>query len=439
MRARTEIGFEALKGEELNKGKTALSPIEARGVTGRLKKLPSTSSFSLSSSSDLVFFASLRRRRRRRPLSCSRDTLLRFRNSKKTNQINQIKTATARPSLSSPSPLPLVLGRRRPLLLTPTPTTRPAAFGLGGGGGNNKPSKTNDAMASAAAEAEAAAAKVGETASEAAEALSEQVAAEAAEAGASSALSPAAAATSVSKEAATASTSSLPPAPVRSAAASGRSSQRSSNSNKILSLPRFAQQQRRPTTLAGRRARGLARALLFAGVAYALLSLGAAVMRVARKANSPRAQRLRTVDRNKRVVETLNAVFLSSPPYTDSSVSASSSGTLLTPALVRKLKAETGFSGSEVFRKYLWYLLRERRFDSTAVNDLVALRGALELSDEDVAAAIKERAQRIYDKVSVWFFFGLNFSFFFFNLDLFDDGDRKKNRKTKKKSPKNQN
>lgn len=36
----------------------------------------------------------------------------------------------------------------------------------------------------------------------------------------------------------------------------------------------------------------------------------------------------------------------------------------------------------ELFRKYLWFLLRERQFDSEAVADLVALRAALGLSDE---------------------------------------------------------
>lgn len=291
-----------------------------------------------------------------------------------------------------------------PLLLT-----RPAAFGLGGGGSNNKnskPSSTGDAMASAAAEAEAAAAKVGEaaaSASEAAEALAARVAEEAAEAGvgASSALAPAAAPAAVAAPAA--SSPSLPSASVRSAAAGRGARARSVEGKKdgILSLlPQLGRQpapSRRPTTLAGRRARGLARALLLAGVAYALLSLGAAVMRVARRANSPRAQRLRTVDRNKRVVESLNEVFLAA---TDSASSASSSSSsALTPALMKKLRSETGFTGPEIFRKYLWYLLRERRFDSTAVADLVSLRSALALTDAEVASAIKERAQRIYDKV----------------------------------------
>ena len=294
-------------------------------------------------------------------------------------------------------------------------STRPAAFGIGGGGGNKKPPSSNnigDAVASAAAaEAEAAAAKVGGSASEAVEgALSAEAAAEAVEAGAAAAAAAAEVASSALSPA-PAATSSLPPAPVRSAGA-GRAQAAAGGGKKgpSRSLPQFArqlqQQQRRPTTLAGRRARGFARVLLYAGVAYALLSLGAAVMRVARRANSPRAQRLRTVDRNKRVVETLNAVFLAAPSAPDAPASTSSSSSFssaaavgLTPALMRKLRSETGFSGAEVFRKYLWYLLRERRFDSTAVADLVALRRALELSDEEVASALKERAQRIYDKV----------------------------------------
>lgn len=376
----------------------------AGGVECCFKKRTSTSSSSLSLRSPLP----------PHPLPPAAHRALCIESSKYSkSKSTRKKNAGRRPSFpsSSSSSPPLScrpntssrgLPARRPLL------TRPAAFGLGGGG-SKKPStsnsnKTGDAMASAAAEAEAAAAKVGESVSEAAEALAAEVAAEAAEAGAaasgaSSALSPAAPAPVAAASTKEAAATSLPPAPVRSAGGRARGESRNAEGGKTLSLPRFAQQQRRPTTLAGRRARGLARVLLYAGVAYALLSLGAAVMRVARRANSPRAQRLRTVDKNKRVVQTLNAVFLAAGAPADAASTSSSSAGLLTPALAKKLKAETGFSGPEVFRKYLWYVLRERRFDSTAVNDLVALRQALALSDEDVASALKERAQRIYDKV----------------------------------------
>ena len=52
--------------------------------------------------------------------------------------------------------------------------------------------------------------------------------------------------------------------------------------------------------------------------------------------------------------------------------------------VARGLKMKTGFSAAEIFRKYLWYLLRERKFDTEAVKDVVQLRSSLQLSDEEV-------------------------------------------------------
>ena len=51
---------------------------------------------------------------------------------------------------------------------------------------------------------------------------------------------------------------------------------------------------------------------------------------------------------------------------------------------MRALRMRTGFSEGELFRKYLWYLLRERKFDADAVADLLHLRAALALTDEQV-------------------------------------------------------
>jgi hypothetical protein len=53
-------------------------------------------------------------------------------------------------------------------------------------------------------------------------------------------------------------------------------------------------------------------------------------------------------------------------------------------AVTQKLRGSTGFSPVEVFRKYLWFLLRERKFDAAAVEDMVLLKGVLGLSDEQV-------------------------------------------------------
>ena len=48
--------------------------------------------------------------------------------------------------------------------------------------------------------------------------------------------------------------------------------------------------------------------------------------------------------------------------------------------------------------RFLWYLLKERQFDGTAVEDLVALKEAMRLSSTEVAAALQERCLRIEKK-----------------------------------------
>lgn len=57
---------------------------------------------------------------------------------------------------------------------------------------------------------------------------------------------------------------------------------------------------------------------------------------------------------------------------------------LLVPVAVQKVRGSTGFTPVEVFRKYLWFLLRERQFDIAAVQDMVLLKQALGLTDDEV-------------------------------------------------------
>ena len=45
---------------------------------------------------------------------------------------------------------------------------------------------------------------------------------------------------------------------------------------------------------------------------------------------------------------------------------------------------KTGFSSVELFRKYLWYALREHKFDPDTVADLIHLRQQLKLTDDEV-------------------------------------------------------
>lgn len=53
---------------------------------------------------------------------------------------------------------------------------------------------------------------------------------------------------------------------------------------------------------------------------------------------------------------------------------------------LQKLRGSTGFTPVEVFRKYLWFLLRERQFDAAAVEDMTLLKQALGLTDNEVGA-----------------------------------------------------
>ena len=70
----------------------------------------------------------------------------------------------------------------------------------------------------------------------------------------------------------------------------------------------------------------------------------------------------------------------------------------MTTRMRQMIRMRTGFTPTEVFRKYLWFVLRERKFDQSAVDDLIALKTSLQLSESDVATALKERAQRVYEK-----------------------------------------
>ncbi|GIL61657.1 hypothetical protein Vafri_16054, partial [Volvox africanus] len=127
--------------------------------------------------------------------------------------------------------------------------------------------------------------------------------------------------------------------------------------------------------------------LFLGGLAAAFVgSLLLATYRAWQKANTIRAKRMRQIDRNRELVEGINKYLLA----------GNRAG--LTPGVMRKLQRSSGFSPVEVFRKYLWYLLRERKFDQGAVEDVVAIKVGLGLTDADAGEALRERATRIYDK-----------------------------------------
>lgn len=110
-----------------------------------------------------------------------------------------------------------------------------------------------------------------------------------------------------------------------------------------------------------------------------------AVVRTVAKARNPKLQRQRNMNKNKMVVTTLDEYLPANRQQ-------------LTKKVARGLCSQTGFKPVEIFRKYLWYLLRERKFDQEAADDVVYLKSVLNLSDDETAEALKERAKRIYEK-----------------------------------------
>eukprot|EP01025_Chloroclados_australasicus_P046564 TRINITY_DN5133_c1_g1_i6.p1 TRINITY_DN5133_c1_g1~~TRINITY_DN5133_c1_g1_i6.p1 ORF type:complete len:379 (-),score=31.16 TRINITY_DN5133_c1_g1_i6:212-1348(-) len=70
----------------------------------------------------------------------------------------------------------------------------------------------------------------------------------------------------------------------------------------------------------------------------------------------------------------------------------------LTAGKLRTLAFRTGFSATEMFRKWLWYVLRERKFDQEALDDLIYLKNKLRLTNEQVAQALRARCERIEKK-----------------------------------------
>lgn len=95
-----------------------------------------------------------------------------------------------------------------------------------------------------------------------------------------------------------------------------------------------------------------------------------------------------TLDRPQRVVESLNALMVegrqSLTPGVCDGVSLRHTNNMHWSGSLQRIRSATGFSAVEVFRKYLWYLLKERPFNPDAVADMVALKQALQLSDAEV-------------------------------------------------------
>lgn len=118
---------------------------------------------------------------------------------------------------------------------------------------------------------------------------------------------------------------------------------------------------------------------------FLILTFVVALVRTFLKGMTNSGRRSRVVNKNKMVVDEISNYL---PSRRDS----------LKGGTIMGLRLRTGFSSVEIFRKYLWFLLRERKFDTEAVADVKALKDALGLTDIQVAEALTERAKRVYKK-----------------------------------------
>ena len=116
---------------------------------------------------------------------------------------------------------------------------------------------------------------------------------------------------------------------------------------------------------------------------YFVATFAYSAFKIVRKATSPRAKKRRQVNKNLVVIETLNELGTADP------------------TAVARIGRDTGFDGVLVFRKYLRYLINERKFDAAAVSDVIALKATCGLTDADVRSALCEIARRIFKKYGI--------------------------------------
>ena len=110
--------------------------------------------------------------------------------------------------------------------------------------------------------------------------------------------------------------------------------------------------------------------------------------KVVRKMVSPRAKKRKQVNKNLTVIHTLNE-------YLPGNRTALSAGAL------DRIRYVTNFSYDLIFRKYLRYLLNERKFDAEAVADILHLKATCQLGDDQVKEILREVSQRTFKKYGI--------------------------------------
>lgn len=132
----------------------------------------------------------------------------------------------------------------------------------------------------------------------------------------------------------------------------------------------------------------ISRTIALAAVVVLGSTLAWSVVKVVRKAFTPRAKRKRKINRNRFVVETIDGFLPDRRQELDAKA-------------IQGLGKATGFNHRELFRKYLKYLLNERKFDAQAVADVIHLKQACGLSDMEIVEAINETGEAVFKQTGI--------------------------------------
>ncbi|KAH6771041.1 ribosomal RNA small subunit methyltransferase J [Perilla frutescens var. hirtella] len=122
--------------------------------------------------------------------------------------------------------------------------------------------------------------------------------------------------------------------------------------------------------------------ILAVPLAYLGVTFVIAVVKTARKFNSPRERRRKLVNKNAMLCTSLDELFEKGMSEVDQSA-------------LRGLMQKTGFDMKEILRKYIRYVLNEKPFNPDLVANLIHLRKETQLDDSEVAGILNEISERI--------------------------------------------
>ncbi|VFQ61993.1 unnamed protein product [Cuscuta campestris] len=122
--------------------------------------------------------------------------------------------------------------------------------------------------------------------------------------------------------------------------------------------------------------------ILAVPLAYFGVTFVIAFVKTVRKMNSPRAKRLKLVNKNVFLCKSIDELFEKGRQHLDNSE-------------LEKLMQKTNFDMENILRKYIRYALNEKPFNPDLIADLIQLRKASQLNDFQVAGVVNEISRRI--------------------------------------------